>query len=160
MAENQIKQFVTFIMENELYGVDIFNTQEIIRIPDITPIPNSLEYVEGIINLRGDIIPIIHLEKKFHIISSIKDKKEIIIIKSRNVKIGILVNKVFRVIPVEVKGILPPPAILSGIEEEYIKGVTRLEDNRIVILLDIEKMFFEDEVNKLKNLGANNVEKV
>ena len=66
MGVNGTRQFVTFIMEDELYGIDIFNTQEIIRIPEITPIPNSLDYVDGIINLRGDIIPVINLEKKFH----------------------------------------------------------------------------------------------
>lgn len=148
------KQFVTFVMGEELYGIDIFNTQEIIRIPEITPIPNSLEYVEGIINLRGDIIPIINLEKKFHMVSNMKDKKEIIIIKAFGTKIGIVVNKVFRVIQVEDKEITPPPSILSGIEEEYIKGVTRIDDNtKVVILLDIEKMFFEEEVKNINKVG-------
>jgi len=77
-----LKQFVTFFMGNEIYGIDIYNTQEIIRVPEITPIPNSLDYVEGIINLRGDIIPVINLEKKFHIANP-EEKKEIIIIKAK-----------------------------------------------------------------------------
>lgn len=153
MAGNNTRQFVSFVMENELYGIDIFNTQEIIRIPEITPIPNSLEYVEGIINLRGDIIPVINLEKKFHIVST-GNKNEIIIIRSHNVKLGILVNKVFRVVQVEDGEVAPPPSILSGIEEEYIQGVTRIEDGRLVILLDIEKMFFEEELKNLQNLGG------
>ena len=98
MSVHLNRQFVTFLMGDELYGIDIFNTQEIIRIPDITPIPNSLDYVEGIINLRGDIIPVINLEKRFRMVTGIKDKKEIIIIRSQHTKLGIVVNKVFRVI--------------------------------------------------------------
>lgn len=154
MAGQLTRQFVTFVMGDELYGVDIFNTQEIIRIPEITPIPNSLEYVEGIINLRGDIIPVINLEKKFHMVSATQDKKEIIIIKSQATKLGILVNKVFRVVQVEDNEVAPPPSILSGIEEEYIQGVTRIDGERLVILLDIEKMFFEEELESLQKLGG------
>lgn len=150
MGVNGTRQFVTFIMEDELYGIDIFNTQEIIRIPEITPIPNSLDYVDGIINLRGDIIPVINLEKKFHMVASIKDKKEIIIIKAFNTKIGIIVSKVFRVILLEDKDVSLPPSILSGIEEEYIQGVTRIDDGKLVILLNIEKMFFEEEVKNIQ----------
>ncbi|HCL55736.1 MAG TPA: chemotaxis protein CheW [Spirochaetia bacterium] len=149
------KQFVTFLMSDELYGIDIFNTQEIIRLPDLTPIPNSLEYVEGIINLRGNIIPVINLEKKFHMVSGMKNKREIIIIRAFNSLLGIIVNKVFRVIQVEESEIAQPPSILSGIEEEYIKGVTRIDDNsKVVILLDIEKMFFEEEVKNLQKMGG------
>ncbi len=152
MSVHLNRQFVTFLMGDELYGIDIFNTQEIIRIPDITPIPNSLDYVEGIINLRGDIIPVINLEKRFRMVTGIKDKKEIIIIRSQHTKLGIVVNKVFRVIQVEDKEVVAPPSILSGIEEEYIQGVTRIEDGKLVILMNIEKMFFEDD---LKNLQKN-----
>lgn len=144
------RQFVTFLMGDELYGIDIFNTQEIIRIPDITPIPNSLDYVEGIINLRGDIIPVINLEKRFRMVTGIKDKKEIIITRSQHTKLGIVVNKVFRVIQVEDKEVVAPPSILSGIEEEYIQGVTRIEDGKLVILMNIEKMFFEDDLKNLQ----------
>ncbi len=147
------KQFVTFMMGDDLYGIDIYNTQEIIRIPEITPIPNALEYVEGIINLRGDIIPIINLEKKFRMVAGVQDKKEIIIIKAHGAKLGIIVNKVFRVIQADDDNVVPPPSILSGIEEEYIKGVTHMDDERLVILLDIEKMFFEDEIKSLEKLG-------
>lgn len=152
MAENSVRQFVTFLIGDGLYGIDIFNTQEIIRISEITPIPNSLEYVEGIINLRGDIIPVINLEKRFYMVSGSENKKEIIIIRSQDTKVGIVVNKVFRVIQVEDKDVSPPPSILSEIEEEYIQGVTRIEDGYLVILLDIDKMFFEEELKNLKNL--------
>lgn len=154
MAAASNKQFVTFVMGEELYGIDIYNTQEIIRIPEITPIPNALEYVEGIINLRGDIIPIINLERKFRMVSSIQEKKEVIIIRTHTAKLGIIVNKVFRVIQAEDKNISLPPSILSGIEEEYIKGVTHIEDERLVILLDIEKMFFEEEIKTLQEIGG------
>ena len=154
MAAASNKQFVTFIMGEELYGIDIYNTQEIIRIPEITPIPNALEYVEGIINLRGDIIPIINLERKFRMVSSLQEKKEVIIIRTHTAKLGIIVNKVFRVIQAEDKNISLPPSILSGIEEEYIKGVTHIEDERLVILLDIEKMFFEEEIKTLQGIGG------
>jgi len=143
-----LKQFVTFFMGNEIYGIDIYNTQEIIRVPEITPIPNSLDYVEGIINLRGDIISVINLEKKFHIANP-EEKKEIIIIKAKNSKLGIIVTKVFRVIQVNEIEVTPPPSILADIEEEYIKGIARIENEQLVILLDMEKMFFEEDIKNL-----------
>ncbi|HOJ50350.1 MAG TPA: chemotaxis protein CheW [Spirochaetota bacterium] len=146
-----LKQFVTFFMGSEIYGIDIHNTQEIIRVPEITPIPNSLDYVEGIINLRGDIIPVINLEKKFHIANP-EEKKEIIIIKSKNTKIGIIVTKVFRVIQVSEIDVTPPPSILADIEEEYIKGITKIENDQLIILIDIEKMFFEEEIKNITNI--------
>lgn len=143
------KQFVTFLMGKELYGINIFNTQEIIRLPEITPIPNAKSYVEGIINLRGDVIPVINLETKFQIPSS-GSKKEVIVIRSQGEKLGIIVEKVFRVIQVEEKEISPPPAILTGVDEEYILGVLKLEEDKLVIFLDIEQMFFDDALKLIK----------
>lgn len=136
------RQFVSFLMGEELYGINIFNTQEIIRIPEITPIPNSKEYIEGIINLRGDVIPVINLGSKFQISSDNRHKREIIIVRSKGVKIGILVNRVFRVVQIDEQNISPPPSVLSGIEEDYITGVSRIEDNRLVILINVEVLLF------------------
>jgi purine-binding chemotaxis protein CheW len=151
-AQLHSKQFVTFLMGKELYGINIFNTQEIIRVPEITPIPNSKSYIEGIINLRGDVIPVINLETKFQIPSN-GIKKEVIVIRSQGEKLGIMVEKVFRVIQVDESEISPPPSILTGVDEEYILGVLRLEDNKLIIFLNIEQMFFDDAVRFAKDLN-------
>lgn len=136
-------------MSQEFYGINIFNIQEIIKKPEITPLPNSRKFIAGIINLRGDIIPIINLENKFHIASD-RPLTEVIIIRSQGQKLGLIVEKVFRVFEIEEKDIAPPPSIFSAVDEEYILGVSKTEDNKLIIFLDIEFMFFDKSIQDIQ----------
>lgn len=155
--ENKQLQLVTFRLGEELYGVDIMDVKEIVRVQNVRPIPNAPYYVEGIINLRAEIIPIINLHKRFHIQQPVVAQEEdleeddggFIILNIEGNKIGIIIDHVARVIPVDTGDIKPPPQMFSGIGTEYIHGVVRQQDESYLIILDIRKIFSTGELQKL-----------
>ncbi|MCQ2582431.1 MAG: chemotaxis protein CheW [Treponema sp.] len=150
-ADNQM-QLVTFMLGQDLYGVDIMDVKEIVRIQDVRSIPNAPYYVEGFINLRGDIIPIIDLHKRFRIQALPSDQIDFdggfIILNIENNKIGIIIDKIARVVYVKSDDIKEPPQMISGIGSEYIEGVIR-EDNGYLIMLNIRKLFNPKELQKI-----------
>ena len=146
MTENQ---FVVFILGDERYGVDILNVSTISEYLDVTKVPDAPNYVEGIINLRGDIIPVINLKKRFNIAeTSISEDTRIIIYSIEGVAIGFLVDEASQVLRIEDNQIEPTPAILKGQDREYISGVGKHE-GEIIILLDFAKILNETERNEL-----------
>lgn len=156
VADDSQLQLVTFQLGEELYGVNIMDVKEIVRIQDVRPIPNAPYYVEGIFNLRSEIIPIISLHKRFHIKKIQLDEGDeylggFVIINIDGNKLGIVIDKIARVVLVHDKEIQPPPQMLSGIGTEYISGVVRQENNYL-ILLDIRKLFNPKELQKLTSL--------
>ena len=154
MAEGELRfQLVTFQLGEELYGVDIMDVKEVVKIQNVRPIPNAPYYVEGIFNLRGEIIPIIALHKRFNIKSVPKTEDDeieggFIILNIDNSKIGIIIDKVARVVSVKGEDVKDPPQMLSGIGTEYIEGVIR-EDNGYLIMLNIRKVFNANELQKI-----------
>ncbi len=158
MAEGTSYQLVTFQLGEELYGVDIMDVKEIVKVQAVRPIPNAPYYVEGIINLRSEIIPIMDLHKRFHIkkleleTGDDFDENEggFIILDIEGNKIGIIIDRIARVVQVETSEIKPPPQMLSGIGTEYIHGVVRQKDNYLIIL-DTRKMFNSKELQKIVN---------
>lgn len=156
MAESTSYQLVTFQLGEELYGVDIMDVKEIVKVQSVRPIPNAPYYVEGIINLRSEIIPIINLHKRFHLkkveIQQEEDVDEneggFIILDIEGNKIGIIIDRIARVVQVETSEIKPPPQMLTGIGTEYIQGVVRQNENYLIIL-DTRKMFNPKELQKI-----------
>jgi len=149
MTENQ---FVVFKLGQEKYGVDILNVGTISEYLDITKVPDAPYYVEGMINLRGDIIPVINLKKRFNMAESeISDETRIIIYSIDGIDIGFLVDEASQVLRVDEKDIEPTPAILRGQEREYISGVGKYE-NHIIILLDFSKVLNEAERAEITKL--------
>lgn len=154
--ENTQLQLVTFQLGEELYGVDIMDVKEIVRVQDVRPIPNAPYYVEGIINLRGEIIPIMNLHKRFHIKQAAASSDDMlsdddggfIILDIEGNKIGIIIDRVARVVSVERGDIKPPPQMFSGIGTEYIQGVVRQETGYLIIL-DTRKLFNPKELQKI-----------
>ena len=150
MATNESQfQLVTFHLGDELYGVNIMDVKEIVKIQPVRFIPNAPYYVEGIINLRGEIIPIIALHKRFNIKSVPKTEDDeieggFIILNIDNSKI----DKVARVVSVKAEEVKDPPQMLSGIGTEYIEGVIR-EENGYLIMLNIRKVFNAKELQKI-----------
>lgn len=157
MAEKDTQfQLVTFQLGEELYGIDIMDVKEIVRVQDIRPIPNAPSYVEGIFNLRREIIPIINLHRRFHLRKpSLGEDDELlsgfIIIDIDGMKLGVIIDKVARVVTVEGSMIQPPPQMLSGIGAEYIMGVVHQEQGYLIIL-DIRKLFNPRELQKISEL--------
>ena len=151
-------QLVTFQLGEELYGVDIMDVKEIVKIQAIRSIPNAPYYVEGIFNLRSEIIPIISLHKRFRlkkldISDDVSGEFEggFIILNIDGLKIGIIIDRIARVISVNKNEIQPPPQMLSGIGTEYIHGVVR-QNNGYLIILDIRSLFNPKEMQKLLDI--------
>ena len=153
MTNDMTYQMVTFHLGEELYGVNIMDVKEIVRLQNVRVIPNAPYYVEGIINLRSEIIPIIDLHKRFKI-QSVNRSEDIemeggfIILNIDGSKIGIIIDKVERVVTVKGEDVKDPPQMLSGIGTEYIEGVVR-EDTGYLIMLNTRKLFNAKELQKI-----------
>lgn len=156
VENDNLLKLVTFQLGEELYGVEIMDVDQIVRVQDVRPIPNAPYYVEGIFNLRSEIIPVISLHKRFHIKKASLDEGDeflggFIIIKVENNKIGIIIDRVARVVDVKKEEIQPPPQMIAGIGAEYINGVVR-RDPGYLIILDIHRLFNPKELQKITNL--------
>jgi purine-binding chemotaxis protein CheW len=154
MAEQN--QLVTFQLGEELYGINIMDVKEIVRVQEIRSIPNAPVYVEGIFNLRSEIIPIINLHKRFHLKKVLTSEEDellsgFIIIDIDGMKLGVIIDRVSRVVTIEKDDVQPPPQMLSGIGAEYIQGVVR-QDQGYLIILDIRDLFNPKELQKIAEL--------
>lgn len=138
--KDDILQLVSFNIGEEEFGVDILKVQEIIRLVEITRVPNAPSFVEGVINLRGKVIPVIDLRKRIGM-ESIPPSSEsrIVVVELENKIIGFLVDCVNEVLRISQSITEPPPPIIAGINADYITAIGKLED-RILILLDLEKI--------------------
>ena len=138
--EDELLQLVTFSIGEEEFGVDILKVQEIIRTMEITKVPRAQDFVEGVINLRGKVIPIIDLRRRFGLDSKPHDKDtRIIVIEINNMIVGFVVDSVSEVLRIPAGTVEPPPPVVAGLESEYISGVGKLQD-RLLILLDLDKL--------------------
>jgi purine-binding chemotaxis protein CheW len=145
----EVLQLVSFNIGQEEFGLDIQRIQEINRMVDITRVPNSPEFVSGVINLRGKVIPIIELRKRFGFPPKEKDKNtRIIVVELGEAVIGFIVDAVQEVIRIPKNITEPPPPIVAGIGSEYITAVAKLE-NRLLILLDPDRILLEKEKQQL-----------
>lgn len=156
-AENKELQLVTFQLGDEQYGIDIMEVEGIVKIEDVRSIPNSPGYVEGIFNLRGEIIPVINLHKRFHLRRpqlSEEDKllSGFVIINIDGMHLAVIIDKVSRVMTVQTAQIQSPPEMLSGIGAEYIEGVVH-RDEGYLIILDIRRLFNVRELERLESIA-------
>lgn len=139
------KQLVIFELGNEQFGIDIESVEGINKILDITRVPQAPSCVEGIANLRGQIIPVVDLHKRFGLAEQEHTNETRIVVASMDgVKIGMVVSAVSEVLTIDDKVIEPPPPMMSNINSEYIVGVAKI-DKRLVILLDLAKVLSADE---------------
>lgn len=134
-------QLVTFEVANEEFAVDILRVHEINRMMDLTRVPQSPPEVEGVINLRGKIIPVVNLRRRFGFEPAGRDEQSrIIVVEVKDRVIGFIVDRVHEVLRINSNIVDPPPSMISTIDSDFIKGVGKLED-RLIILLDIERLF-------------------
>ncbi|SHN70973.1 chemotaxis protein CheW [Desulfovibrio litoralis] len=147
--DDELLQLVTFSIGEEEFGVDILKVQEIIRTMEITKVPRAQEFVEGVINLRGKVIPIIDLRRRFGLHSKEHDKHtRIIVIEINNMIVGFVVDSVSEVLRIPASTVEPPPPVVAGLESEYINGVGKLHD-RLLILLDLDKLLSSADLEAL-----------
>ena len=155
MKDDSILQLVTFKLENYEFGVDILRVQEINRMMNITKIPNAPTFTEGVINLRGKIIPIIDLRKKLGFVSRVYDKStRIIVVELDGIVLGFVVDSVSEVLRIPRDIIEPPPSIIGNVESDFIEGVGKLQD-RLLILLELKKIFTNTERKGIEKINLN-----
>lgn len=134
------RQLVVFQLGAEFYGVDIARVHEIIRLQTITRVPRAPAFVEGVINLRGKVIPVVDLRRRFGLESSEHTRaSRIVVVEIGDNVVGVIVDGVSEVLRVTGASIEPPSPVVAGIESEYIYGIAKLDD-RLVILLDLDRV--------------------
>lgn len=142
VTETQTRQLVAFTLGDEEYGIPITLVQEIIRFTSPRPIPGSASHVEGVINLRGRIIPVVDLKRRFGISTAVDDTK-IVIVEMGDSNVGIIVDEVTEVITIDVDTTEPAPAGVGSAGAQYIDSVAKLE-GRLLVILDLSEIFGED----------------
>lgn len=156
MATSAALQLVTFQLGDETYGIDIMEVEGIVKVEDVRPIPNAPGYVEGIFNLRGEIIPVINLHRRFHIkAASLSEEDQLlsgfVIINIDGRHLAVAIDKVSRVVSVDQEQIQPTPEVISGIGTQYIRGVVNT-DAGYLIILDIHRLFNVRELQQLEQI--------
>ncbi len=143
-------QVVSFRLANEEYGLNIMDVQEIILPGEITQIPEVPSYIRGIINLRGKVIPIVDLRRRFDLeVSSHSEQTRIVVVNTESgTTFGVVVDAVSEVVRVDANQVEPPPTGLAGLDRSYIRGLLKQEE-RIMILLNMESVLSHDDQSLL-----------
>lgn len=147
------QQLVVFDLADEGYGVDIGAVREIIRLQEITKVPRTPEFVEGIINLRGKVIPVIDLRKRFSlpVADETKDNR-IVVVDIGGQDIGVVVDAVTEVLRISTGSVEPPASVITTADSEYLLGIAKL-DSRLIILLDLQQVLSEAEHDSLMEMS-------
>ena len=158
--DTQKDKYLTFGLANETYGIDIAVVIEIIGIQTITNVPEVPEYVRGIINLRGKIIPVVDMRLRFkRSFREYTDRTCVVVIDVHDVLIGLIVDSVSEVMTIASADVVPPPDLKAS-QNKYIRGIGKLKDDKenVVLLLDWEKLFSEEDENLLGDMNNNSEE--
>jgi len=143
------QQLVVFELSRESYGVDIGAVNTIIRMQPITHVPRAPEFVEGVINLRGSIVPVIDLRKRFGLDSQEETKaSRIVVVETAVGLVGMVVDAVTETLSLSREAIKPPSSVVTTTESHYLRGVAKLQE-RLIILLAIEKLLSDAETDAL-----------
>ena len=156
-SEQELMQLVGFTIGEELFGVEILMVQEIIRAAPITPVPSSPDFVEGVINLRGKILPVIDLRKRLNLFNAVTapEKTWILILDIQGKITGFIVDSVTKVMKIDEKIIEPTPEIImTGLESQYLRGVCEIGE-RLLVLLDFSRILHQEELRKLEDMDED-----
>jgi purine-binding chemotaxis protein CheW len=146
---DELRQFISFSVGEEEYGLELLRVKEVIRIREITWLPKAPSFVKGIINLRGDVIPIIALREKFGLEARENTAAtRVIVVEMDGRLMGMVVDSASQVVRIPADQIEPPPPVLGGLSQEFITGVGKLDD-KLVILLNVDAILSGDEIMAL-----------
>ncbi|MFM2485123.1 chemotaxis protein CheW [Celerinatantimonas yamalensis] len=152
IAGDEVLQWVTFQLENETYGINVMQVQEVLRYNDIAPVPGAPDYVLGIINLRGNVVTVIDTRSRFGLASAeVTDNTRIVIIEAEKQVIGILVDSVAEVVYLRGSEIDTAPNVGTEESAKFIQGVSN-RDGQLLILVDLNKLLSDDEWDELSSL--------
>jgi len=150
-----VVQVVSFVLEDVEYGVDILNVHEIQKVNQIAHLPNTPDFIKGILNLRGDVIPVVDLRIRFGLeVGDITEFSRIIVIDIDGKKIGLLVDNVNKVIRIPEANVSPPSELITDLSEEFVRGIGRLQDHLIVILNMTNIVGSTEDTRTVTTIGA------
>ena len=158
-SSDVLLQLVTFNLLGEEFGLPILDVREIIRMVEVTPVPHSPDFVEGVINLRGQILPVIDLRKRFNLENkTVNEDTRIVVIEISENLIGLIVDGVNEVLRIPSETVNAAPQIVSsGIGAEYIQGIAHY-DEKMIILVDLLRVFSPDEIQNLQSIESSTAE--
>jgi len=145
-------QYIVFRLNEEKFAANINNIASITEYASITPLPNGPEYVDGLLNLRGDIIPVVNLKKRFNMDTAKNVDQRIIIAQDDDFQIGYLVDDASQSMSVSEKNILPPPKIALKKDNQYISEVC-IHDNELIIVVDLKNVLTDSEKEIVLDIG-------
>ena len=145
------RQYVTFAIADEFYGIDVIRAQEVLNLTSITKVPNTMSFMKGVIDLRGRIVPLIDMRIRFGIAERAYDRNTVIIIADiRSLICGLIVDSVCDVISMSFDDIQNTPHFASEIEKDSVTGIGRSGD-KLVIVLDVDKLLSAEEVQQIRH---------
>jgi purine-binding chemotaxis protein CheW len=155
---NDTKQYLTFQLDEEVFGLDVSHVREILEFTTVTKVPRTPDYMRGVINLRGSVVPVLDMRLKFGLEQTEKTINTCIVVvevffEDENAVIGALVDSVQEVVELEPGRIEPAPKLGTQLNTEFIKGMGKREDN-FIILLDIDKVFSAQEIALIEVAGG------
>jgi purine-binding chemotaxis protein CheW len=152
--DTQRGKYLTFTLGNEHYGLEIKHVTEIIGIQEITMVPELPEYIKGIINLRGQIIPVMDVRLRFRKpFREYNDRTCVIVVDIKSVSVGLIVDAVSEVLSIQDEEVVPPPDVTRGFSNRYIKGIGKV-GNEVKLILDCNKLLNDEETENLGNLPS------
>ncbi len=152
VTSDQVEQLVVFTLGAEYYGVGIEDINTIIRLPEITKIPHTLDYVLGVMNLRGMIVPVIDLRSRFNLCAAEWTKStRVIVVENHGLQVGMVVDGVSQTMQLSTSQIVSLSTLVSSVDSQYLRGVGK-DENRLIILLELTKILAHEEVNELQSV--------
>ena len=149
VMENTVSQYVTFRISKEIYGVDVARVQEVLNLVEITYMPNFSSFMKGVIDLRGDIVPLIDMRMKFKIEEKEYDENTAIVIVELHDKLfGMIVDTVLDVVNLSIDEVSESDNLSDEHEREFVKGIGRINDN-LIIVLDVNKLLSNDDLKQI-----------
>lgn len=151
-------QLVVFRIGKEYFGVGVEAVREIVRVPEVTEVPDAPVFLEGVINLRGRVVPVIDLRKRLRLNGSERtDATRVLITEDAESTVGLIVDSVAEVLKIQDDDIEEPPEMISAIGVEYITGVAKV-DERLIILLDIKKVLSVEDMKSMSKAAEDAME--
>ena len=150
-------KYLTVVLDNEAYGIAVLKVREIIRLQKITPVPQMPEFVKGVINLRGRVIPVIDLRVKFGLRAEIAERTCVVVVQialeaGRNIQMGLVVDSVEEVVNLSAAEIEPTPDFGARIDTSYLLGIAKVK-NVVKTLLDIERVVAPETIERLSQVS-------
>ena len=155
LKQEEMTQLVVFRLGAEEFGVEILQVQEIILLTEITRVPKAPEFVEGVINLRGEIVPVVDLRKRFALrTEELKEEARIVVVAVEDNLVGMIVDEVTQPLSLPTSQIQPPPPLAGGVDAAYLRGIGKLEE-RLIVILNLERALSADEVDALGEMEVS-----